>query len=205
MTAPEGFCPPAQEGSCPQASLLGPVSSQASCPQSLRCSEACSNCPARLITGRQSPTCSCPNKSFFIISLPCMNRFRDEQSSSRSEAPRPEGPPLPSKPVSVLPAKLGLNPYGPHPCEFHSTSNAPQPWTFLTRLLALSAAGRPCISVASGSVHRGKPTTIWGGGGWTAACPQCRHQAGLNRAVHSVGPGLDSLACFSPLYVFMHP
>ena len=66
-------------------------------------------------------------QQIFIISLPCMNRFRDEQSSSRSEAPYPEGPPLPSKPVCVLPAELGLNPYGPHPCKFHSTLNAPQP------------------------------------------------------------------------------
>lgn len=67
--------------------------------------------------------------------------------------PRPEGPPLPSKPVSVLPARLGLPLMVPTP-EFHSTSNTSPPWTFLTRLQAPSAAGGPCIS-AAGDLHTG--------------------------------------------------
>lgn len=142
-------------------------------------------------------------QQIFIISLPCMNHFQDEQPSSRSGLPAPEDPP-PSKPVSVLPTKLGLSPYGSHPLEVSQHLKRPHPpWTFPTRLPALSAAGRPCICSLR-ICTQGKPTTIWGGGGWTT-CPQCRHQAGLNRAVRSAGPGLDSLACLCPLYVFMCP
>ena len=84
--ASEDCCPLAQEWSCPQAKgLLGPEPSRGSCPQTLRCSEACSDCSTRLSTGLQGPACSCLNKSFFIISLPLprVNPFRDEQATPR--------------------------------------------------------------------------------------------------------------------------
>lgn len=114
--------------------------------------------------------------------------------------PAPEDPPLPSKPVSVLPTKPGLNPYGSHPSggslaapNAHRLDLSPPAYRlFLQQVDPASCSLRICT--------QGKPTTIWEG---TATCPQERHQAGLNRAVRSAGPGLDSFGLSLPLYMFL--